>query len=173
VSGDPSVPLVEVPAAISDQLAQLGAPPDAVQSRLYQALANQPELLTGWIEFAWRLRRQCSTPTRLRELMIVRAMQIADCQSELAGHQNRAVAAGVTRRELDELETWQGSAAFSARERVALRFIEEMVAGSVSDSTNSELADHFDAAERVELILTAGLYVMVPCVVDALRLSQL
>ena len=172
MSSEPSVPLAEVPAAVSDQLARLEAPPEAVQSKLYQALANQPELLTGWIEFAWRVRQKCSTPARLRELMIVRAMQITNCQSELVGHLNRAAAAGVTKNELDEVATWRSSAAFSARERAALRFAEEMVSGGVSDSTNSELAAHFDAAERVELILTAGLYVMVPCVVDALRLAK-
>jgi alkylhydroperoxidase family enzyme len=45
-----------------------------------------------------------------------------------------------------------------------------MIVGSVSDAVLARLEDHFDPKERVELILTAGMYAMVPRVVDALRL---
>jgi alkylhydroperoxidase family enzyme len=44
-----------------------------------------------------------------------------------------------------------------------------MLAGSVPDAVHEALARHFSERERVELVLTAGFYAMVPRVLDALR----
>jgi 4-carboxymuconolactone decarboxylase len=160
-----SVPLVELPAAIEARLAELGGKP----VNLYRALANSPELLAAWIEFAWSVRQKPSTARRLRELMIVRGGALMNCGYELAHHRLMAGRSGVSEEELGALDGWRESSSFSPPERAALAFMEAMVAGSVSEAVNAELARHFDAAERVELTLTAGLYCMVPRVLDALR----
>lgn len=167
-----SVPFVSVPERVGQQLADLGAPPEAAGSRLYQALANQPELLSGWVEFAWRLRQRCATPGRLRELMITRGVQMVGCDIELESHQARARSLGVGEDELGQVDQWRRSTLFTSAERAALALMEEMVAGSISNTTSEELARQFNPSERVELILTAGMYVMVPRVLDALRLTQ-
>jgi alkylhydroperoxidase family enzyme len=39
----------------------------------------------------------------------------------------------------------------------------------VTDAVHDELARHFSEPERVELVLTAGFYAMVPRVLDACR----
>ena len=106
MSGE-SVPLVEVPAAICQRLAEFGASDRANRALLYRALANQPEILTGWIELAWRLRQHCATPRRLRELMIVRGAQVAGCEYELRKHKDLALANGVTAAELKLLPEWR------------------------------------------------------------------
>jgi AhpD family alkylhydroperoxidase len=160
-----SVPLVAVPAPVEARLAKLGGRP----VNLYRALANQPEMLSAWIEFAWSIRRLPHTPRRLRELMIVRGAVLTGCEYELSHHRAMALRSGVGEEELASISGWRDSSAFSAPEKAALGFMEAMVAGSVPDAVNAELARHFDAAERVELTLTAGLYCMVPRVVDALR----
>ena len=49
--------------------------------------------------------------------------------------------------------------------------MEEMTAGSVSDQVWTRLEGAFDPKEPVELIVTAGMYAMVPPVVDALLLT--
>ena len=53
--------------------------------------------------------------------------------------------------ELAALAGWRDTAFFSAPERAALAFMEEMQALSVSDAVTEELARHFNEAERVEL----------------------
>lgn len=166
-----TLPLVDVPATVQDRLAALGAPRAAGRSPLYRLLANQPELLTGWVELAWRLRTMCATPRRLRELMIIRGAQVVGCEFELVHHLAMAGDAGVPRSVLDALPAWRDSAEFTPPERAALAFTEAMMAGHVPDSVNAELARHFEAADRVELMLTAGFYAMVPRVIDALRLT--
>jgi 4-carboxymuconolactone decarboxylase len=101
--------------------------------------------------------------------MIVRGATLMGCDYELAHHRRMAGRSGVSEAELAALDGWREAAAFSPAERAALAFMEAMVAGAVPDKVNAELASHFDASERVELALTAGLYCMVPRVLDALR----
>jgi len=160
-----SVPLVKVPADIEARLAELGGKP----VNLYRALANSPEMLAAWIEFAWSIRKKPATPRRLRELMIVRGAALMGCSYELAHHRLMAGRSGVSDQELGELDRWREATCFSAAERAALAFMDAMVEGAVPEPVNAELARHFDASERVELALTAGLYCMVPRVLDALR----
>jgi 4-carboxymuconolactone decarboxylase len=160
-----TVPLVEVPTAIEARLAELGGKP----VNLYRALANNPDMLAAWIEFAWAVRQKPATSRRLRELMIVRGAALMDCQYELAHHRLMARRCGVTEAELDALDGWRSAPGFGPAERAALDFMEAMVGGTVPDAVNAELALHFDASERVELALTAGLYCMVPRVLEALR----
>jgi len=164
VSG-PRVPLLEMPAEAEARLAALGGRP----VNLYRALANQPELLSAWIEFAWAVRLRPRTSRRLRELMIVLGALRLDCAYELTHHRHLAVTHGVSKEELEALSEWRSARFFSAPEQAALAFMEAMLQGTVPDAVAGELAAHFDAAERVELALTAGLYCMVPRVLDALR----
>ena len=160
-----SIELVEVPASIRARLTELGGKP----VNLYRALANSPELLSAWIEFAWSVRQKPGSPRRLRELMIVRGATLMDCAYELAHHRLMAVRSGVSETDLAALDGWREATCFSPAERAALAFMEAMVEGTVPDDVNAELARHFDPAERVELTLTAGLYCMVPRVLEALR----
>jgi AhpD family alkylhydroperoxidase len=168
----PSVPVVDVPASIVQQLTDLGAGPEAATNLLYRTLANNPDQLVGWVEMAWRLRQLSETPLRLRELMILRGAQLSRCEFERIGHTLRARAAGVSDDVIDQVATWRTSTVFSADELVAFALIEEMLAGAVSDASLDDLAAHFDVPQQIELILTAGFYAMVPRVIDALRLVR-
>jgi len=168
-----TVPLRPVPEAGRAALDAFGAPPSTVESRLYQALGNDGELLAGWVHLAWRLRAaDRHTPVRLRELMIVLAAVRQDCGYEEAGHRRRATAAGVTEAELDQLPAWRGAPVFTDDERAAFALTEEMIDGRVSDATLDLLTARFDEPTRIELILTAGFYCMSPRVIDALRLGS-
>jgi AhpD family alkylhydroperoxidase len=159
------LPLTEIPPAIEARLAELGGRP----VNLYRVLANNPDLLGAWIEFAWSVRQKAATPRRLRELMIVHGATLMGCGYELAHHRRMALRSGVSEAELDALAGWREGTSFAPAERAALAFMEAMVEGVVPDAVNAELARHFDASERVELTLTAGLYCMVPRVIEAFR----
>jgi AhpD family alkylhydroperoxidase len=162
---EPRVPFAEPTPAQMERLRELGMPEPI---NLYRVLANQPDLLRVWVEMAWTLRLAAKTPRRLRELMITRGAEVTECGYEYGHHRRMALATGVSEKELAELGQWRQSGLFSAPERAALAFMEAVLEGSVSDDVAAELARHFDAAERVELALTAGFYAMVPRVIDAL-----
>lgn len=174
IPNDPiTVPLVEVPASSRQVLAERGAPPSAADSKLYRALANEPELLDGWLELAWRLRDEHRrTSTRLRELMILRGAQVAECEFERIGHEIRLRAAGVPDDEIAQVAEWRASTVFSDTERLAIEMMEEVSAGHLTDETSARLVDAFDPATRIELLLTAAFYCMVPRTIDGLRLIR-
>lgn len=163
----PSVPLRPMSEEADRLLRSFGGEP----SDLYRALANNDEVLKAWLEMAWRLRTRAKTPKSLRELMILRGAQIQEAGYQWSDHVAMALAAGVDQTQIDALGSWRESDLFSASARAALALTEEMLSGRVSDQVLDGLAAAFDAEERVELIVTAGFYFMVPRVLDALRLG--
>ena len=169
IADSSSVPLLDVPDNVVERLKELGASARARHANLYRALANQPEVLAGWIELSQRLRHRAVTSRRLRELMIVRGAQISGCAYELKNHEELALANGVTAKELEEVARWRDVPGFSPEERAGLALAEGMLAGNVPDDVIVTLRQQFDAAEYVELVVTAAFYTMVPQVVSALR----
>jgi alkylhydroperoxidase family enzyme len=83
------------------------------------------------------------------------------------------VKAGIPEAKLDALEGYAESPWFSARERAALAFCEEVVRDDrdVSDGTEARLREHFSAAERVELTFVAGYQVFASKFAKAYRLA--
>lgn len=71
---------------------------------LYRLLAHAPAMLEAWTRLAWPLRTEAKTPRALRELMILRGAQIMGADYEWTHHAPMALAAGVTREQIDALE---------------------------------------------------------------------
>jgi alkylhydroperoxidase family enzyme len=164
---DPNaVPLVADESGPLRKLADDGISP----CNLYRALANHPALLEAWTDFAWRLRRECQTPRPLRELIILRAAQLAGALYIWQDHVPMALEAGVERRKITELAAWSTSGAYGELERTVLRLADELIGtGHVCDATLAILDRQFSPAERIELTLTAAFYAMVPRALDSMR----
>lgn len=164
----PTVPFRPVAGDVRSRLEALGV---ATIPDLYRLLANNPDLLEAWIDLAWSLRQRATTPRPLRELMILRSAQLHGASYQWNDHARMAAEAGVSPEQIAALEDWRSSSLFDEPVRSALAFTEEMVSGRVEDRTLAELARHFEPGERIELMMTAGFYCMVPRVLDALRLT--
>ncbi|MGH8872676.1 MAG: carboxymuconolactone decarboxylase family protein [Acidimicrobiia bacterium] len=161
-----TVPMLEVTGTPRERIEALGLE----VADLYRALAHQPAMLEAWLDFSSSLRREPAVSRALRELMILRSAQMHDARYQWRDHVRMAAEAGVGPEQVDGLEDWASSTLFDEKTRCALAFTEEMVRGELSDATLDELVELFTPAERIELILTAGFYCMVPRVLDALRL---
>lgn len=159
------VPLASFEPGLLERLEALWGRP----VNLYRCLANQPRLVAAWTEFFQAVRAESRTPRVLRELMILRSAQLAGSEYEWAQHLRMARMAGVSEAQIDALARWRESGDFDARARACLALQEAVVAGSVSDDVYAECARHFSHGEYVELVLTAAAYVMVPRVLEALR----
>lgn len=163
----PTVPFRQLPESSLELLADFGGEP----SDLYRALANNPAMLDIWIQMAWGLRSGATTDRALREIMILRSAHRHGATYQWADHTVMAREAGVSDEKIEAVAAWETSNAFTGTERTILALIDAMMSGSVGDDILTLLAGEFDDAERVELILTAGFYCMVPRVLDALRLE--
>ncbi len=136
---------------------------------LYRVLGHHAKLLSAWIEFAYTLRRDCTTTRSLRELMILRGAQLEGSAYEWHQHRRWARQQGVPPEQIEDLFFWRESPRFSAAECAALALTEAMMEGDVSDEVYVELTKHFSSSEVIELALTAGFYAMVPRVLNALK----
>ena len=130
---------------------------------LYRMLGHAPALFRGWLDFAWPLRLNATTPRHLRELLILRGAQVSEADYEWAHHVVMALAAGVTQAQIDALAEWPDSALFNAQEKAILRLADEVTRGPAasSDCIEALKAQGFDASAIVELTLTASFYVCV------------
>lgn len=159
------VPLVPIPPDSEKRIKELGG--DLMN--LYKVIGHNPKLLAGWIEFAYSLRRDCTTSRVLRELMILRGAQIVHSAYEWSQHLRMGRASGVTERQIQDLQFWRESPVYTAPERAALAFMESMMACDTSDEVFDELKKHFNPSEIIELAFTAGFYALVPRFLNAMR----
>ena len=136
---------------------------------LYRVLGHHSQLLSAWIEFAYTLRRDCTTARTLRELMILRGAQLEGSAYEWHQHRRWARQQGVPPEQIEDLSFWRESPRFSDAECAALALTESMLRGDVPDDVFAGLVRHFSPSEVVELALTAGFYAMVPRVLNALK----
>ncbi|MBS0287623.1 MAG: carboxymuconolactone decarboxylase family protein [Proteobacteria bacterium] len=151
------LPLQEIPQEIAHYIKTLGGKP----LNLYKILANNPRLLKSWLDFAYELRNG-QTSRALREIMILRTAQLADCAYEMAQHLKMAQNAGVPKAQMEELANWQHSEAFNTVEKAALMLTEAIYNNQMTDVIYQNVAKHFDDEQMIELLLTASFYCMVP-----------
>lgn len=159
------LPLIEIDERNQQRIREL----NGEFLNLYKVLGHHSTLLSAWIEFAYTLRRDCTTARSLRELMILRGAQLCGSAYEWHQHRRWARQEGVTPEQIEDLMMWRESPRYSDAERAALALTEAMMAGDVQEAVFEELKQHFSASEIVELALTAGFYAMVPRVLNALK----
>jgi alkylhydroperoxidase family enzyme len=156
IPGEPDDPALR---AMFEEVRARGIP----VPNLYRVLGHAPQMLRAWLDFAWPLRLQARTPRAIRELLILRGAQVSGTHYEWVHHVPMALAAGVTRAQVDALATWERSELFSAEEKAVLRLAEEVTRGPAASAAGIEALQQqgFSEAEIVELTLTASFYVCV------------
>lgn len=137
---------------------------------LYRTLGHAPEMLDAWIEFAWTLRTDPTTPRPLRELVILSVATTLGSDYELTHHRPMALDAGCSEAQVEQIGNWQGHAElYTDEQRAALVITDRIATGdSIEPAEWSSLRHHFDAAACVEIALTASFYVCVSRLLDAL-----
>lgn len=162
---NPRLPLKEIDERNKKRIREL----NGEFLNLYRVLGHHAHLLSAWIEFAYTLRRDCTTSRTLRELMILRGAQLEGSAYEWHQHRRWARQQGVPPEQIEDLFFWRESPRFSDAECAALGLTEAMMHGNVTDDDFAQLAKHFKPSEIIELALTAGFYAMVPRVLNALK----
>lgn len=139
---------------------------------LYRVLGASPTMLKTWIDFAWSLRLDATSPRDLRELIIMRGAQVSGVAYEWAHHWPMAIKAGVSEDKLNALNDWRTSDLFSDKERAVLQMADEIAKGpGASEATIVKLKEVFSSSEIVELTLTASFYVCVSRLLTSLEVD--
>jgi alkylhydroperoxidase family enzyme len=165
----PRLPLKEVPSELQEKIVNLGGNPNL---NLYKILSNNPTLLSSWIDFAYSIRRNCTTSREIRELMILRSAQLFNSSYQWFQHEPMAKQCGISQEKIDSINEWQNSSVFDEKEKVALELMESLVQnkGKITDQLDEQLKKYFTEAEYLELLLTGSFYVMGPTVLGALQI---
>jgi alkylhydroperoxidase family enzyme len=149
-----------VVAAFARKEQETGRVPD-----IYRVLANHPPALQGWVDFAFPMRYEASTPRALRELLILRVAHLRRAAHEWTAHSGFALDAGVPQAKIDAIADWRVSPHFDATEQACLALTDAMTTStSVPDATYDAVAERFTSAQLVELVVTIGFYQCVSAV---------
>jgi alkylhydroperoxidase family enzyme len=161
----------------SDGDAQLTATYDRVREsmkvvpRMYQALANAPALLDGWLDFAWTLREDAESDRGQRELAILRVAQLTDSDYVWRSHYRLALDSGIRQQQIDALSEWRESEVYADRERAVLAMTDQLTRdANVTDDVWAPFGEMFSDKEKVELVLTVAWYTCAARTGNALHL---
>jgi AhpD family alkylhydroperoxidase len=140
---------------------------------LYRLLLHTPRIAEKWLEFNNSIRFESGLDEYTRELAIMRVATLNRADYVLNIHGGGlAQQAGMTEQQLAAIADWRGSAAFDARERALLAYVDAMTRDiEVPDEVFAALRGHFDERRIVELTVLVGCYNMHTRVMRALRLD--
>jgi alkylhydroperoxidase family enzyme len=118
------------------------------------------------------LRKDIKVVPILRELTVVRTVQLMDGHYELHQHLPALANCGYAQTKIDAIAKWRDSKLFDDKERALLSYIEKLVPrGDVDDVTFAEMRRHFSPREIIEVTMIAGAYVSTAMLTNAMRLQ--
>ena len=160
---DARVPLVSdaaAPPAVAEFFNGIRAS-GAQPLTMHRAVANAPDLFTAYVGMARAIRSDNHVPRPLRELAILRTLQIENGQYEIDQHTRMARSCGMSEAQIAAMGAWRGSPLFSPEQRAVLAWVEGMATTDGPDTASYDaMAKLFDPHAIVELTLTAGFYAM-------------
>ena len=152
------IPYIESETASPEQKEILGkvTQKSGKIANIWKLWSQSPQTLEAFLPFNKSLAKGTLDP-KLRELAYVKASQINDCAYCANAHKAGGLRVGVTEQQLQELENYSASSAFSELEKLVLQYTEELTrTAKSSDEMISELKKHLSPRDIVELNLTVG-----------------
>jgi AhpD family alkylhydroperoxidase len=169
----PRLPLVAEPEdrVTREQFAQLAVGSGILN--LHRMMAHAPALMKASGDMALAFRRDTELSRSLAELAILRIAQVTGCRYVWTRHLPLARACEVSERQLEELDDWPNSAAFTPAQKAALGFTEKAIQGmAIEDGAFAELRRDFSPREIVELTMTIGFYASTVIFIKALAIPD-
>jgi len=140
--------------------------------RVLGLLAHHLPLGEAWLAFNQVLVQKATIDAPLRELVILRVAWRTHSAYEWAQHTRIGQQAGLTVEQLHAVPDGAAAEIWSPVERAVLTATDQMVDRQrVDDATWSELAEHFDDTQLLELLFVAGAYLCFAVVVNSARME--
>lgn len=125
---------------------------------MYRVLAHQPSVLAAHRAYFNAALDRGSLPRAFKEKIAFKVARLRASAYCTGSHRRYALKEGVSMAELDAIErsTYDN---FNAREQVALKFAERMIArrGDIGDEWRRMLCEQFSIAEAVEIVALIGI----------------
>lgn len=169
------VPLVSdeaAPPVVKDVFAVIRSMGDQPLT-MHRTVVNAPEAGAAYIGLARTLRRDNHISGQIRELAILRTLQLENGAYEFQQHSRRARGCGVSEAQIAALQNWRTSNLYSPEQRAVLGWVEGMASSSGPDQESVQAMQKiFDPHAIVTLTLTSAFYVMSARTTRALAVKQ-
>jgi 4-carboxymuconolactone decarboxylase len=138
----------------------------------YGMLLKSPELLKRYLAMTDYLRKRTSLPLRLKELAILIEARLWDAQYEWWAHAPIAKREGVPEAVMEDIRQGRRPTSMAADEEVVYDLVIELLRDRhVTDATFLKAQTLLGEQQVVDLVATAGFYVMVSFVIAAGRVA--
>lgn len=138
----------------------------------YGMLLKSPELLKRYLAMTDYLRKRTSLPLRLKELAILIEARLWDAQYEWWAHAPIAKREGLSEAVMEDIRQGRRPSAMAADEEVVYDLVIELLRDRhVTDATFRKAQLLLGEQQVVDLVATAGFYVMVSLVIAAGRVA--
>jgi 4-carboxymuconolactone decarboxylase len=135
-------------------------------------LAHNVALGKGWLEFNSVLAKSATIDVRLRELIILRVAWATRSAYEWDQHTRIGHRAGLSTDQLHAVPEGPAAELWSPVERAVLAAVDQLIDHQlVDDDAWAQLAKHFDRAQLLEVLFTAGTYLCFAAVCNSAGLS--
>jgi alkylhydroperoxidase family enzyme len=139
---------------------------------IFLTLGKHRKLFRGWLRFAGRLMPGGTLPRRETELVILRVAHLRGNDYEYAHHLKLGRQAGVTDGDLERLTIGAGAPGWAPRDLAILTAVDALHEHQdLDDATWTELREHLDERECIELLMLAAHYEMLATVLTTLRVQ--
>jgi 4-carboxymuconolactone decarboxylase len=140
---------------------------------VYKILLHSPDIASVWLDLVNVVRWKVDLEGRLREVVIVRIGYLNRCPYVVNQHvPELTTPEGLSKEECAALADWRPSPFFSARERAALAYADAVTREiDVPEAVFTELRQHFNERQIVELTVLIGTYNMHTRVGQALQID--
>lgn len=140
---------------------------------LYRTLAHSPGVCEGWLHLFTEIRQKAKLDGASRELAIMRVAVLNGAEYEYRAHMPFALREGITQKQIDDLDSWQVSDAYTPKLRAVLAYTDAMTREiRVPDGVFAAVRAHFDERETVELTATVGGYNLVSRFLEAVQMPH-
>lgn len=140
---------------------------------IFRMWANAPACFRQGLRFGGAILGRQKLAANLREFVILLVAKVEGGTYEWVQHVPIAEAAGCRKEQIDALEKGDFAATcFDAREKVLLRFAEDVIRNVAATEENVQAAaEHFTPQEVVEIILTCGFYMTMARLTETTRVD--
>lgn len=160
-------------APTRERVAELEGDPAPAPRPLHilTTLAHHPELLSSFVSFAATLTLRGRLSRRDAEILSLRAAWNCRSDFEWGHHRLYALAAGLSEQEIAAVARAPDASRWTAAEAALLRAADELHAErTILPETWDLLCEHYDEAQRIELLFTVGQYTTLSTITNALRI---
>lgn len=164
----PPVRLEDCEPEVQRMLARVPADADGEPLRVFSTLATHGPLFAAWLPFGGQLLSSGRLAHRDRELLILRTAWLCRAEYEWGHHVPLGKRAGLTDEQITAVTTGPADPLWDDADALLLAAVDELHADSrVGEATYAALAQRFEPAEVVELLMVIGHYHMVGFVLNS------